>query len=281
MARHTERRGAVQDVLPIYDAGGRESVDIGRSGFPDEQTNLKVSANILQDELSKVLKSGLPLSAKTAGEVLPNLRSVVARSVHPYDPLSRIASLNQLLLRMLAELKDLEYGSAPQELFVAATNVPKPTLTDRRERAAFSLSYEFDHFRKNIEPKILEQFAAVLYEDLLRYKRRIRRAPLAEEPTGDTPGLTTDDLTHQEELISRIWQHVYGWRAELIAMTRLQEQPGYESQAEDHRQAAMRMEQQLRTHISEYVNTYGERLLKHGEAEYDVDAILRLASWSG
>ena len=102
------------------------------------------------------------------------------------------------------------------------------------------MGYDPDHLRKRIEPQLLELLAEALYDDLLRYKRRVRRAPTAEEPTGDTPMLTEEHLTHQEELISRIWQHVYGLRAELIASARLAAQPGYESQAEDHRQAAAR-----------------------------------------
>jgi hypothetical protein len=52
--------------------------------------------------------------------------------------------------------------------------------------------------------------------------------------------LTEEHLTHQEELISRLWQHVYGLRTELIASARLAAQPGYESQSEEHRQAAAR-----------------------------------------
>lgn len=82
-------------------------------------------------------------------------------------------------------------------------------------------------------------------------------------------------------MISRIWQHVYGLRADLIATLRLSEAEGFEAQAEDHRQAALRQQAELRTLIAEYTETYGERLIRHGEAEYAVEALERLAGWEG
>lgn len=137
-----------------------------------------------------------------------------------------------------------------------------------------------DHFRKHIEPKLIEDIATLLYRDLLRYKRRIRRAPLSEEPTGDTPSIMEQDFTHQEELVSRIWQRVYGWRAELIAVGRLSGQPGYESQAEDHRQAAGREEAALRRLLNEYAETYGKEFVRHGEAEYAAEGLAKLTGMS-
>lgn len=58
---------------------------------------------------------------------------------------------------------------------------------------------------------------------------RVKRAEESLEPTGDTPRLGPEHLTAEEELISRIWQHVYGLRAEVIAHLRLSEQEGYEA----------------------------------------------------
>ncbi|MEZ5171825.1 MAG: hypothetical protein R3A49_13945 [Acidimicrobiia bacterium] len=61
-------------------------------------------------------------------------------------------------------------------------------------------------------------------------------------------------------------------------MARLEDQPGYESQAEDHCQAANREEKALRDLITEYTVTYGEPLIRHGEAEYAADALIRLSN---
>ena len=122
--------------------------------------------------------------------------------------------------------------------------------------------------------------ALVVYEDLLRYRSRVQRASESLEPTGDTPRLGPEHLNHEEELISRIWQHVYGLRAELIAHLRLSRAQSLEAQAEDHRQAALREEASVRQLIAEYKETYGSGLIRHGEAEFATDAWTRLTAWN-
>jgi hypothetical protein len=107
----------------------------------------------------------------------------------------------------------------------------------------------------------------------------VKRSVESLEPTGDTPRLGPEHLTHEEELVSRIWQHVYGLRAELIAFARLSEAEGHESQAEDHRQAAILEEEEMRLLLSEYAQTYGQALISLGDAEYSAEAMARLATW--
>lgn len=262
----------------LYDAGGSEQYDPWPGWMaPHLSVHPKVTVAILTTELRKVIRRGLPLTEKTAGSVLPNMRSVVARSVHPYDPVSRVASLNQLLVKILVEMGDENYGLPARIVFAIARGTKGTTLDSRWVKAAEIAGYEKTHFRKQIAPKVLERVATLLYEDLLRYKRRVRRAVTAEEPTGDSPSLIEQDFTHEEELVSRIWSRVYAWRAELIATGRLEGQPGYESQAEDHRQAAVREERALRDLLAEYTEAYGNELVRHGEAEYSVEGLRRLA----
>jgi hypothetical protein len=158
-------------------------------------------------------------------------------------------------------------------LFAITKGTRGTTLEFRRLKAAEALSYEVTHFRKRIEPKLLETLAAVVYADLLRYKRRVRRAPASEEPTGDTPSITEHDFTHQEELVSRIWSHVYALRAELIAAGRLGADPAYVSQAEEHRQKAAQERAAVDELLIEFTKTYGEAFLRHGEAEWSVEGI--------
>lgn len=235
----------------------------------------------LQKELRKTLKPGLPLSEATAGDLLPNLRNVVARSIHPDDLLSRVDALNQLLVRLIADLPDDELRQAAQILFGIAKGWRGAKLTSRFENCSELLGYDQDHFRKRVVPKVVELVAVELHRDLLHYKSRVRRAPAAEQATGDSPSLTGDDLTDQEELVSRVWQRVYGLRAELIAVGRLSGQPGFEAKVEDHRQAAEREHRELKRLIEEYVATYGDRFIRHGDAEYDAEGIVRLSGWRG
>lgn len=240
-----------------------------------------ISTEELAGELAKLVRLGLPATETSAGPVLTNLKSVLARSVHPDEPLSRLDALNDLLPKLIGKLEDETYREAVAVLFGLALGTRRSRLTDRRRQAADLLNYNVDHFRTRIEPELVRAVAEQVQRDLLCYKSRVKRAVNTLEPTGDTPSLTIEHLTAEEELISRVWQHVYGLRAELIAHGRLEDQVGYAGQAEDHRQAAMRQQEELRRLIAEYVSTYGKSLIEHGEAEYAVEGLERLAGWRG
>jgi len=256
--------------LPLIDAGVGAEFDPWAKDYA--ANHIAIDVDGIESELKRILRRGLPLNRARAGDVLPNLRSIAARSVHPYDPQSRIAALNQQLARMLIEHEG-DKGKALRVLFCVAKGTKGTTLTQRRERAAKEYGYEDTHFRKNIEAGLLSEFAEAIYDDLLRYKRRVVRALEYTEPTGDTPRLDEEHLTHEEELISRIWQHVYGLRAELIAQYRHERQPGYEQQAEEHRQAAGTEMAAIKGLVEEYQRSYGQDMIRHGEAEIVLDQL--------
>jgi hypothetical protein len=265
------------------DAGSPGSFDPW-AGWEDD-AHLPVHPVVDEDgiaaALRQALRPGLPLTSKNAGQVLPSLRSVVARAVQPYELVSRVDALNRLLVRCIVELDEERGSNALAILLAIAKGTRGTTLQVRRERAASLLNYDATHFRKRIEPVLIEALASLLYADLLRYRRRVRRAPAAEEPTGDTPSIGPSDFTHQEELVSRIWAHVYALRAELLAAGRLSVDPRFESQAEDHCLAAVRERASVDTLVAEYVGTYGERFIRHGEAEWSVEGLVRLAGYDG
>jgi hypothetical protein len=237
------------------------------------------STEDLTAELAKLLRKGLPVTEATAGGVLPNLRSVYARAIHPEVGASRIDALNELLPRLIGTIEDESYSEATRILFGLATGTRGTLLSTRQRQAAKQLGYNADHFRQRVQAGLVTAVAEVVHRDLLRYQSRVKRAVESLEPTGDTPKLNIDDLTQEEELVSRIWQHVYGLRAELIGHLRLLNKAGYEGQAEDHRQAANQQHDELQRLIGEYVETYGKRLIEHGDAEYRVEALERLAGW--
>jgi len=60
------------------------------------------------------------------------------------------------------------------------------SLTQRRRLAADESGYEFDHFRKRIEPKMVEQLAWQLHQDSLQYVER-DRGPEPFAASGSTP----------------------------------------------------------------------------------------------
>jgi hypothetical protein len=234
----------------------------------------------LTTALRTVISDGLPCDEEAAG-VLLQLRSVYARAVVPRNPLSRLQALNELLPRLIARLDDARYREATQVLFGLAPGTRRTSLTSRRRQAAATLDYSAAHFRTDIEADVVHAVAVAVHDDLLRYQSRIKRASESLEPTGDTPSLGPEHINAEEELISRIWQHVYGLRAELIATLRLTESEGLEAQAEDHRQAGLREQEELRNLIAEYRETYGETLIRHGGSEFAVEALERLAGWRG
>ena len=226
-----------------------------------------------------IASKGLPVTERLAGDLLPNLKSIYARSVIPDDRLARVSALNEQFPRWIDRITDPKFRTAVQILFGLYPGTRGKTLTERRERIARELGYTVDHIRKEIEKDLIFAAAAVIYDDLLRYRNRVKRAITAEELTGAAPRLGPEHLTHQEELTSRIWQHVYGLRAELIAYARLSEAEGYETQTEDHRQAALREEAYLKEAVQEYLATYKDQLIAQGETEYTAEAVERLSRW--
>lgn len=229
--------------------------------------------------LRPVVRHGLPVGDDLLEDTLTNLYGVVARSVHPEERVSRADSFNTLVARLINAIESDFDRKATRILFGIEPGTSGTTLTLRRTRAA-SGDYDPDHFRKRLEPKLIREVGLRLHKDSLRYKTHTRRAPRALEPSGGTPKLTEDDLTAQEEHISRIWAEVYGLRAELIAAGRKSADPEYSAQVEDHRQAARAHEKRLQELVTEYVDIYGDRLIRHGENEYDAEGLQRLEQWT-
>jgi len=225
----------------------------------------EVSTDALMAALESVVAKGLPAAEETVNPLLTNLRSVYARAVVPAERLSRLTALNELMPRLIATMADPEWREATQTLFGLAPGTRKSPLGERQRRAAQLLDYSIGHLRQRVQPDLLRSVALLVQDDLLRFRARIQRSSESLEPTGDTPSLGPEHLNEEEELISRIWQHVYGLRAELIADLRLSRQVGFEGQAEDHRQAAMRERDGLRRLLREYTNRYGKDLTRiHG-----------------
>lgn len=236
--------------------------------------------DVLDDKLKPVVHAGLPASDQVIDDALLGLLGIAARSIHPDERVSRADAFNELVPRLIARIKDDFERQATQIIFGVAQGTKGLNLTNRRSRAAALQGYDDDHFRKKIEPRLRREVALLLHRDSLRYKSRSRRALGAMEPTGDTPKLTDDDLTAEEELISRIWAEVYTLRAETIAALRKQEEPEYASQVAEHELAARAAGKRLESMLGEYANTYGERFIRHGENEFDPEGLKRLAAWS-
>jgi hypothetical protein len=230
-----------------------------------------VGLNDLATELRKIVRKGLPLSEQAAGDVLPNLRSVIARAIHPEDHVSRVDSLNTLLTRLIHDLREDRLGEPARIIFGLASATGRTTLTSRRQAAATHLDYDPDHFRKRVEPQVIQAVADLLYRDMLRYKKRVTGGD--ELTAYATWALTDDDITAEEELSAIIWKFVYGVRAELIGARRQEGQAGYETRVTEHYEMAAKYETALKRAIDNYRHLFGP-IIRHRGIEYRVEAVL-------
>lgn len=235
----------------------------------------------LVEGLKGVLRRGLPVTPDQAPNVLLRLRGVEARAINPDDFLSCVKALEGLLLSLLLALGDSEEAQALQILFAANASDRGTTLTARRARASRvgSWDYDPDHFRKHVEQRLLRDLAWLLHEDSQNYTPRTKYAPAPTEISGDSPSLSPADVNDQEELLSRVWALVYELRAELIRKAGLEYAAGDAAAIQEAAETTLWVVARLLTRIHEYLERYGDRIL-HGDAEYRVEGLIRLAGWN-
>jgi hypothetical protein len=119
------------------------------------------------DALRPIMASGLPISPDYADERLLRLRCVVSRCDDPSSRLSRVKSADEILKEAIAQYPDDKLNHAVSILFGVALGSRRLILGDRRTRAAGDSGYDVDHFRKNIEPKILNELAWIIVRQTL------------------------------------------------------------------------------------------------------------------
>ncbi|HEU0090381.1 MAG TPA: hypothetical protein VFQ77_22440 [Pseudonocardiaceae bacterium] len=174
--------------------------------------------------LARVLRRGLPVTATAFEPVLLGLRGVISRAVDPDDEVSRTAALDGVLRGLLARFPDPRYTDAVRALFGLPPAEPGQNLTVRRELAARAAGHEVHHFRKRVEPRLIDQLARALLADADRFIRSRVIAPRLA-PSTDRQPVPADpfawEVTEHEEALSRLWAAIYSLRAELLALERL------------------------------------------------------------
>lgn len=174
--------------------------------------------------MGRLLRRGLPVTPASADAVLLGMRGVLARAVDPRDDASCTAALNGTLRGLLARFGDARYASAARALFGLPPAEPGQSLTTRRELAAAQAGHEVHHFRKRVEPKLIERIAWELLADADRFTRSPMIAPRLAPVTGRQ--LVPADpfaweVAEHEEQLTRLWSAIYAARAELLAVERL------------------------------------------------------------
>jgi hypothetical protein len=172
----------------------------------------------------RLLRRGLPVTPATADAVLLDLRGILARAVDPADEASRTAALDGMLRGLLARFPDTRYAPAARALFGLPPARLGQNLTVRRDLAAAQAGHEVHHFRKRVEPRLIETIAWELLADADRFTRSSMIAPRLAPPTGRQPVQADPfswEVTEHEEQLSRLWSAIYAARAELLAVERL------------------------------------------------------------
>jgi hypothetical protein len=174
--------------------------------------------------VGRLLRRGLPVTSASADAVLLGLRGVVARAVDPADEASLTAALDGTLRGLLARFPDARYRAAARALFGLPPAEPGQNLTVRRSLAAEQAGHEVHHFRKRVEPKLIEKVAWELLADADRFTRSPmiapRLAPATERQLVQPDPFAWEVAEHEEQL-SRLWSAIYDARAELLAVERL------------------------------------------------------------
>src|SRR5262245_36558432 len=109
--------------------------------------------------VTRLLRHGLPVTPASTDSVLLDLCGIVARAADPADTASRTAALDGTLRGLLARFSDVRYASAARALFGLPPAEPGQNLTVRRDLAAAEAGHEVHHFRKRVEPKLIERIA--------------------------------------------------------------------------------------------------------------------------
>ncbi|MFC9085983.1 hypothetical protein [Nocardiopsis dassonvillei] len=179
---------------------------------------------LLRSSLMSLLRKGLPVLPVHASPYLLSLRAVLVRAPDPGDPTSRVTALNTVLRTLLGRFDDARYAESARALFGLPPGKSGTTLTRRREAAAKAAGQDVDHFRKRVEPKIVDRLAWMLWQDSEQFRALPAAAPRLVPVRGRTP-LPADvfawELGEHEEQLSRVWAAIYALRAELLALDRM------------------------------------------------------------
>jgi hypothetical protein len=174
--------------------------------------------------LQRLLKHGLPVTPASADAELLDLRGIIARATDPADGASRTAALDGTLRGLLARFDDTRYALAARALFGLPPAEPGQNLTVRRTLAAAAAGHEVHHFRKRVEPKLVQKIAWELLADADRFTRWALIAPRLA-PVSTRQPIPADpfawEIAEHEEQLAQLWSAIYAARAELLAVERL------------------------------------------------------------
>lgn len=178
----------------------------------------------MAEALRALLRRGLPAAPDAVTPALLDLRGVAARAADPADEASRRAALDGLLRSTLARFPDVKHSRSVRALFGMAPAEPGWNLTRRRDAAAAACGMEVNHFRKRIEPRLVEVVAASLVADDEAFTRTSAIAPRLTAATARQRIPAEPfawEVAEHEAALTAVWAAIYALRAELLTIERL------------------------------------------------------------
>jgi hypothetical protein len=247
---------------------------------PSDARTAKAAA--LAVELRGLLRAGLPVRAEQCGPGLRGLRGLRARALHPDDPGSQARALDALLREQLDRLENAELAGAVRLLFGTESSTSGATLTDRRVAAAKAAGYEVHHFRKRIEPKLVELVAWQLQRDSEEFSTRHAEPPQLSAASGrmvlPADVFAWEAAEHQTSL-ARLWAAVYGLRAELLTVARMISMTSEEQEVAAATASALWRQALVLAAAGHYRAAYGDMLL-HAASDLGPAAVAAFAGWT-
>ncbi|MEU8138204.1 hypothetical protein [Streptodolium elevatio] len=237
----------------------------------------------LAAEVRALLRAGLPVRLGACGPGLLGLRGVKARTLHPADPSHRARALDGLLREQLDRLENTELAVAARLLFGAEAATSGATLTARRQAAADASGYEVHHFRKRIEPKLVDLVAWQLRRDSDTFAARHATAPelrAASRPLVLPADVFAWEAAEHQHALARLWGAVYLLRAELLTVARLVSMDAPEAETNAAATAALWRHALVLAAAAEYRAAYGAALLDTDDTSLGPDQIAAYAGWT-
>jgi hypothetical protein len=236
----------------------------------------------LSGEVRSLLRGGLPVRTEKCGPGLLGLAGVKARALHPDDQASRARAVDGLLREQLDRLENAELAPAARLLFGSVAATSGATLTARRTAAAQAAGYEAHHFRKRIEPKLLDLIAWQLRRDSEEFTARHVEPP--ELRTGSGPLVLPADVfaweaAEHQHALAALWGSVYLLRAELLTVARLRSMEAAEDDLNAAATAALWRHALVLRASADYRASYGAVLL-HAATDFGPERIGASAGWT-
>ncbi|HUR08066.1 MAG TPA: hypothetical protein VM347_36360, partial [Nonomuraea sp.] len=216
------------------------------------------------------------------GPHLLELRGVKARSLQPNVVGSRARALDALLREQLDRLENAELAEAARLLFGAEASTSGATLTLRRTAAAGAAGYEVHHFRKRIEPKLLELLAWQMRKDSEDFTARHAEPPELHAASG--PMMLPADVfaweaAEHQQALAILWGAVYLLRAQLLTVARLVSMDAAEHDQDAAADRALWRHALLLHAAKAYRAAYGAVLL-HAATELGPEHLAASAGWT-